>query len=95
MAYKIICSPDALRELKQISDYISADSETHANTTIAKMIDAVRSLETLPRLGRKVPEKDRDELREILVFGWRIIYEISEYDIDILDIVHGAQRWRG
>jgi plasmid stabilization system protein ParE len=59
------------------------------------MIEAVRSLEIFPRLGRKVPEEDRDELREILVFGWRIIYEISEYDIDILDIVHGAQRWRG
>ncbi len=95
MAHKIIWSPEALRELRQISDYISSGSEAHANTTITKIVEAVRSLETFPRLGRKVPEADRDELREILVLNWRIVYEISEYDIDVLDIVHGAHRWRG
>jgi addiction module RelE/StbE family toxin len=95
MAHKIIWSPEALRQLREISDYISAGSETHANATITKIVDAVRSLETFPRLGRKVPERDRDELREILVLNWRIVYEIAEYDIDILDIIHGAQRWRG
>jgi plasmid stabilization system protein ParE len=94
MAHKIICSTPALQDLKQISDYISNTSVAYANSTTAKIVKAVRSLDMFPRMGRKVPEFDRDELREILVLRWRIVYEVSDYDIEILRIIHGAQRWR-
>ena len=95
MAHKLIWSPEALLRLRQISDYMSADSVLHTNATIKKIVDAVHSLERFPRLKRKLPEANRDELREILVLSWRIVYEISDYSIDLIDIVQGAQRWRG
>lgn len=95
MAHKIIWSPNALAELKQISDHISVSSVTYADSTILKIVESVKLLETFPRMGRRVPETNRDELREILVFQWRIIYELSEFNIDILNIVHGAQRTQG
>lgn len=46
-------------------------------------------------MGRRVPEYDIDEMREILVFKWRVVYHVSDYDVDVIEIIHGAQRWRG
>jgi addiction module RelE/StbE family toxin len=95
MAHKVIWSPTALSQLRQISDYISLTAESHANSVLTRIVDGTRSLEDFPLMGRRVPESVRDDLREILVIKWRIIYEVSQYDVCILQVIHGAQRWRG
>jgi toxin ParE1/3/4 len=95
MAHKIIWSPGALRELREIAEYISIDSKTYAANVAAKIMSSVDNLELFPLMGRRVPEFNQDDFREILVLSWRIVYRISEYDIEIVEIIHGAQRWRG
>ena len=39
-----------------------------------------------------VPEYEAPDLREVIERPYRIIYRIKEEDIDILAVVHGAQR---
>ncbi len=95
MAHKIIWSPAALRQFTDLVEYVATDSETYAANVAAKIIAAVESLETFPFLGRRVPEFNQDDYREILVFNWRIIYRVSDYDIELTEIIHGAQRCRG
>jgi addiction module RelE/StbE family toxin len=95
MAHKIVWTGPALRQFDELSEYISRTSELNAESVMRKIISAVRRLETFPMMGRRVPEENVDELREILVFNWRIVYFVSEYEIRILQIIHGAQRWRG
>ena len=44
-----------------------------------------------PKLGRVVPEKDDESIREIFVFQYRIIYEILVSEIHVLTVVHGKR----
>lgn len=42
-------------------------------------------------MGRKVPEHDREELREIIHSHYRIVYELTDSAIHVLQIFHAAQ----
>ena len=44
-----------------------------------------------PRSGRMVPEYEAPDIREVIERPYRIIYRIKADQIDILDVVHGAQ----
>lgn len=42
-------------------------------------------------MGRKVPEHDRDELRELIHSHYRIVYELTDSEVYVLQIFHAAQ----
>jgi plasmid stabilization system protein ParE len=39
-------------------------------------------------MGRKVPELDDEEVRELSLYSYRILYEIKTTHIDILAVIH-------
>ena len=41
--------------------------------------------------GRKVPEYEADDIREIIEKPYRIIYRIKSEQIDVLAVVHRRQ----
>jgi plasmid stabilization system protein ParE len=41
--------------------------------------------------GRKVPEYDAEDLRELIEKPYRIIYRIKADQIDIIAVIHGAR----
>lgn len=46
----------------------------------------------MPGIGRKVPEKNDDNIRELLDGNYRIIYEIKgEERIEILNLHHSSR----
>ena len=45
----------------------------------------------LPNSGRKVPEYQRNDVREILERPYRIIYKIKSDQIDVLTVMHYRQ----
>ena len=82
----------AVLDLESIRDYIARDSEYYAAEFIARVIDAVEKLYSLPRMGRKVPEADDDTIREIIFYNYRIMYCLERDDcIIILGIIHAAR----
>ena len=44
-------------------------------------------------MGRVVPEISNPSIRELLVYSYRLIYEISPNGIEILAIIHGKQNF--
>ena len=48
-------------------------------------------LNELPNSGRKVPEYQRNDVREILERPYRIIYKIKSDQIDVLTVMHYRQ----
>jgi toxin ParE1/3/4 len=44
-----------------------------------------------PRLGRIVPELEIENIREIIVGSYRVIYRIREDDVQLLTVHHGAR----
>jgi toxin ParE1/3/4 len=45
----------------------------------------------MPRAAAMVPEYSRDDIREVFLYQYRIIYRILDDRVDVLAIVHGAK----
>ena len=91
MDYKLIWSPQAIEDIEAIAQYIARDSTIYAESTVERIFQAPERLMQLPKLGRIVPEKNDESIREIFVFQYRIIYEILASEIHILTVVHGKR----
>ena len=42
-------------------------------------------------MGRPVPEADRDDVRELIYHGYRIIYRTKSARVQILTVIHGSR----
>jgi toxin ParE1/3/4 len=91
MDYKLIWSPQAIEDIQAIAEYIARDSTIYAETTVEQIFQAPERLVQFPKLGRVVPEKNDESIREIFVFQYRIIYEILVSEIHVLTVVHGKR----
>ena len=91
MDYKLIWSPQAIEDIEAIAQYIARDSTIYAESTVERIFQTPERLMQLPKLGRIVPEKNDESIREIFVFQFRIIYEIFASEIHILTVVHGKR----
>ncbi|MDR2205337.1 MAG: type II toxin-antitoxin system RelE/ParE family toxin [Flavobacteriaceae bacterium] len=89
---KINWTDFALENLNIIGDYIEKDSFIYAQRVVNYLFDAVDILEQNPLAGRKAPEFNRADIRELICGNYRIIYKImSDTSIDILTVHHSAR----
>ncbi len=84
-------SVPARNDLKQIHDYIANDSKFYAQNVIQEIVAKTETLTEFPEIGRTVPEISDQNIRELIVFSYRLIYEISTSGIEILAIIHGRR----
>ncbi len=82
---------NALKELGNIANFISKDSPKYAQILIKQIYEMISHLEQFPKFGRKVPEYNNPNLREILYKNYRIIYLIKQKHIEIISIIHGSR----
>jgi toxin ParE1/3/4 len=84
-------SVPARNDLKQIHDYIAKDSEYYAQNVIQEIVAKTETLTEHPEIGRIVPEIGDQKIRELIIYSYRLIYESSVADIEILAIIHGRR----
>ena len=81
-------SADALA----IHAYISEQSEIYADAIYARIVARPDpQLVEHPLSGSIVPEYGRDDIREVFVHSFRLIYLVLDDEVRILTIIHGAQ----
>ena len=79
-------------DLKGISDYISLNSKKYAKLQVLKIISRTQVLKSHLRIGKVVDEIQNQNIRELLLGRYRIIYKIiTKSQIDILSIHHSAR----
>lgn len=83
---KIFWSPLAVERLGNLFEYISKDDNLAAHKMIEKIFKKVENLSKFPERGRKVPEANREEIREVFVSEYRIIYRVESKRIFVLSI---------
>ncbi len=91
MALRVSWSRRALQDLEDIAEYIANDSPTYAGIVVKKIVTQTRMLEQFPRAGRKVPEFDDENVRELIAYSCRIIYRIQEVEVIIAAVIHGRR----
>jgi len=91
---KIVWTPLAISDLKNIHDYISTESPVYANRMIEKFIERVGLLYSFPESGRIVPEFGQKSIRELIEGNYRIVYKIHPDHIGIARVHHTARLLR-
>jgi|SRR6185437_12922084 len=93
MDYKIVFSEPSIEDLGNIVHYIATDNPQAASRFGAKLIASVRNLAVFPRLGRIVPEKNDDNVREIIFKPYRIFYRVNDdtKTVEIARFWHAAR----
>lgn len=84
-------SRPARMDLKQIHDYIATDSRYYAKKVVQTIVEKTEELMDFPEIGRTVPEIDDPNIRELFVYSYRLIYEITADEIEILAVIHGRR----
>lgn len=91
MVHQVTWSRRALHDLESIAEYIAADSPTYASIVVTKILNQTRMLAQFPRAGHKVPEFDDENVREVIVYSYRIIYRLLQDEIVIAAVIHGKR----
>ncbi len=91
MARKVIWSDKAWLDLEQAADYIARDSQYYAAGFVQKVKIASSTLTEMPYRARQVPELENAAVRELLVKGYRLIFEIDKDNIYVLGLIHQSR----
>jgi len=84
----------AENDLKNIIEYIAADSPSNALKIFENIKQTASNLYIFPERGRVVPElRDQGILqyRELIISPWRVIYRISEKIVYVLSVLDSRQ----
>jgi toxin ParE1/3/4 len=80
----------ASSDLEHLYQYIAQDNPDAADNEVEKVLEAAGSLTKMSGLGRpgRVPDT-----RELVVSQYIIAYRAREGRVEILRVLHQAQRW--
>lgn len=95
MTHRVLLTDDAVRDLEEVDDYITAhDGQAGAEHVLGKIAAAFSSLEELPERGSYPPELATlgiHEYREVFFKPYRIIYRVIEKKVYVLLIIDGRR----
>ena len=87
---KVHWTDTAEGHLHAIYAYIAQDSPEYARRMVDRLTRRSQQIAEFPFSGRRVPEYDVDQIREVIEGSFRIIYHIKADQIDVLAVIHGA-----
>lgn len=90
---RLVWSPLADAQVDDAFAYIAADDPTAALAWLERMLERVRSLADYPDSGRMVPELRREDVRELIVPPYRVMYRRTADAVEIAAIRHGARHF--
>lgn len=93
MAYKLIWSPVAKFDLKDIAAFIAEDRVAAAERFVSSIFQTVERLADFPESGRIVPEFGDPAIREVIRKPLRIVYRVGTGTrvVEIVRVWHSAR----
>ena len=81
----------ALADVEDICEFIAADSPHSASALGRRIFAVAKRLSTFPLSGRTVPEIESDDIREIIVANYRVMYRVLPEEVEVMAVVHGRR----
>lgn len=88
----LVWSAGAIADLEEVADFIALDKPGAARRWARVLVSMAEQAAAMPLAGRRVPEYDRDDVREMIKRGYRILDRVSEERVEILAVVEGHRR---
>lgn len=90
--WNVLWTENSVEDLVAIKRFISQDSTDRAESWVQELYDAGISLAVLPMRGRIVPEFNQENLRELLIENYRLVYSIKKNTIEIVTVFEGHRQ---
>jgi toxin ParE1/3/4 len=87
----VIWSQPAKLDLRQIHDFIAKDSKYYYQKVAKDIVEKSEVLDSFSEMGRVVPEINDPHIREIFIYCYRLIYQISSKKIQVLALIHSKR----
>lgn len=81
----------AIGHLASIYEYIGQDSPRYAKRMVARITARSQQIGRFPQSGQMVPEYQDPDIREVVEGSYRVIYQVSAEEVQVLAVVHGAR----
>ena len=88
---KVIWTEPGLDDLGDVMDFLARDAPHYAERIGMRIVDAADVLMQWPRSGTIVPEFGLDDIREIVVWPYRLIYTVRGEDSYVVAVIHGSR----
>ena len=94
MAYKIVYTAFAERDIWEIADHLSEHSLPATERFLRTVKDKIEGLEDMPLMYPKI--ETHHEYRKMVVGNYVVLYEVSEQakTVVILRVVHGKRNYQ-
>lgn len=93
MAHRVVWTTLALAEVYDIFKYIAPDSPGRARNLVGRIYEAVGKLADFPFIGTTVPRSGRNDVRQILVSEYRIVYKVTDEEVQVRAVRHTRRRF--
>lgn len=87
----LIWSPQSLRDVESIRAYIAESSPLYADLLVQRIVGAVERLTAFPESGRVVPERNRPDIREVIVRPYRVVYRLRPGVVQIVTVFRSSR----
>ena len=92
---EVIWTDIALNDVNDIAEFIANDSEKYSEIQAERFFKAVKVLEAFPESGKIVSEIMDENIRELSLGNYRIIYQLVSPKIVAIITVHHRKRLLG
>jgi plasmid stabilization system protein ParE len=90
---EVIWTQNATDEIVRIAEYLERYSEYYASMIVKRLYEKVAVLKQFPILGRVISEMQEDQYRELIEGNYRIMYEILDEEIILIQRVPHSSRF--
>jgi len=90
---EVIWTQNATDEIVRIAEYLERYSEYYASMIVKRLYEKVAVLKQFPKLGRVISEMQEDQYRELIEGNYRIMYEILDEEIILIQRVPHSSRF--
>ena len=81
----------AVDDLTSIRDFIERDSPRYGRLVAERLFEATSRIELFPESGRIVPELRRDDVREIIVGEYRVVYRLETETATLITVFRSSR----
>lgn len=92
--YKVVWDDEAKASLRRVYNYIKKrESPQQATKVRTEISELAKSLGFMPRKYTRDPfmEKDRRDIRFKAIWSYKLVYEVTEDAVVILDVIHTSR----
>lgn len=89
---KVLWTENAIQDLLGIKAFIAQDSIDRAEEWITGLYAAGENLSRLSGRGRIVPEFNQENLRELLIENYRLVYRVKSASVEIITVFEGHRQ---